>query len=120
MRQNLWLIGDLLTTFTVAALTVAAGHLVPFPVILAGAAVVGVVGCFMSTLPRVEYLVVVVTAVAFAGVFHQIFPQLDPWILAMPGLAAGYMWGSVVADRLDKPNVARMQAEARESENTGD
>ena len=116
----MWRIGELLTTFTVAALTVAAGHLVPFPLILAVVAVVGVVGCFKSTLPRGEYLVIMGILVTLAGVGYQ----YAPWILAVPGLAAGYMWGSVVADRLDEPNVARMQAEAvaeaKESEKTGD
>ena len=115
VRENLPIYGSLFVTLTVAILTVAASQFVPLPVILAGAAVVGVVGCFVFDKQLVENLVAVTVSVLLAGVLAQ-WSILYPWILAVPGLIVGYVWGGVVADQLDKANVARMRDQSMEPE----
>ena len=87
-------------------------------------ACVGLAGCYVSTgRPQpgesdhlIEYLVVVVISVLLAGLVHQ----LSPWLLVIPGMAIGYIWGNAVADQLDKPNVARARTELSEPDETVD
>ena len=111
MREHLPILGDMVTTLSVAALMVALGLYVAVGVILAVFAFVGLAGCYVSAgRPQpgesdhlIEYLVVVVISVLLAGPAHQ----LSPWLLVIPGLAIGYIWGSAVAGLLDRHNVAR-------------
>ncbi len=104
--------GRVLTTITVALLTVGAYRFFPFELILIGVVVAAFIGCINSTLPLIEYMVA--TAVSFA--IAMVIP-IEPWILVLPGLVAGYIWGSIVADRLDKQNFERLRAGTKEMMN---
>ena len=122
MREYVPILGDAVTTLSVAALMVALGLYVAVGVVLVVFAFVGLAGCYVSTgRPQpgesdhlIEYLVAVVISVLLAGLVHQ----LSPWLLVIPGLPIGYIWGTFVADQLDKPNVARARAELSEREDT--
>ncbi len=107
MREHLPIYVSWFITLTAATLTVAAGLLVPLPVILALAAVVGVVGCLVLGGHHYEYYAAVTSSVFIGGALAVGWAILYPWILVVPGLIVGHIWGEVVADYLDKPNVVR-------------
>lgn len=93
-------IGMIVTTIVVALLTLGARQMLPFALIVIGAAIVGFGGCFVATLPPAEYMIATAVSVAIAMVI-----EFDPWILVIPGLVTGYIWGNVVADYLTKRNL---------------
>lgn len=84
------------TTVGFALLTLGATNLFPFALIVLGMAVVGFIGCYVSTLPLFEYMGAVMASVAMAMVI-----PLEPWIIVIPGLVNGYVWGNVAKDRLE-------------------
>jgi hypothetical protein len=83
------------TTIGLALLTLWATNLFPFALLVLGVAVVAFVGCFVSTLPLFEHMGAVMGSVAIAMVI-----PLEPWIVVIPGLVNGYVWGNVVANYL--------------------
>lgn len=104
--------GMVLTTITVALLTVGAYSFFPFELILIGVVVAAFYGCINSTLPLIDYMVA--TAVSFA--IAMVIP-IEPWILVLPGLVAGYIWGNIVAHHLDRHNMERLHTGTKEMMN---
>ena len=84
------------TTIGFALLTLWVTNAFPFALIVLGMAVVGFIGCYVSTLPLFEHMGAVMASVAMAMVI-----PLEPWIIVIPGLVTGYIWGNVVKDHLE-------------------
>jgi len=77
---------------------------------------VGVVGCFVLGGHHYEYYAAVTSSVLIGGALAVGWGILYPWILVVPGLIVGNVWGEIVADHLDKPNVARMRDQSMDPE----
>ena len=96
------------TTIGVALLTLFATNLFPFALIVLGVAVVAFVGCFVSTLPLFEYMGAVMGSVAMAMVI-----PLEPWIVVIPGLVTGYIWGNVLSNYLGNRHIDVLRAQSK-------
>ncbi len=95
------------TTIGVGLLTVWARHLFPFALIVLGMAVIAFAGCFLSTLPLFEYMGAAMGSAAIAMVI-----EFDPWILVIPGLVTGYIWGHVAKDHLEGRAIDRLRTQS--------
>jgi hypothetical protein len=96
------------TTIGFALLTLWVTNAFPFALIVLGMAVVGFIGCYVSTLPLFEHMGAVMASVAMAMVI-----PLEPWIVVIPGLVNGYVWGNVVANYLGNRRIDVLRAQSK-------
>ncbi len=97
------------TTIVVALLTLWATNICAFALLVIGMTVAGFFGCYISTLPLFEYMGAVMASVVVAMVI-----PLEPWVIVVPGLVNGYIWGNVVADHLDSRTIERLRSRSKE------
>jgi hypothetical protein len=96
------------TTIGFALLTLWATNLFPFALMVLGMAIIGFIGCYVSTLPLFEYMGAVMASVAMAMVI-----PLEPWIVVVPGLVNGYVWGNVVGNYLENRRIDVLRTQSK-------
>jgi hypothetical protein len=101
------------TTIAVALLTLWVTNLFPFALLVIGLAVGGFIGCYVSTLPLFEYMGAVMASIAMAMVI-----PLEPWIVVIPGLVTGYIWGNVVSYYFEHRHIDVLRAQSKKARDT--
>ncbi|MFC1743472.1 hypothetical protein ACFL35_05705 [Candidatus Riflebacteria bacterium] len=83
-------------------------------VVLAGVTIIAFNGIYFSGLPPIEYIILLVIAV----VLCLCNLPARKYVVILPGIFMGYFWGCWLAEILDRPNVAKQIAEAKQLEDS--